>query len=267
MNGARGVAMNNKSKLIVITGCGSGLGAELLVRFIGRGYQVLAVLRRRDDLDIEVQSYIGSQLHILELDLACENAGRKIASQVTSLLETGLYLDAVLFNAAVHYGSSVEDVNFARALDTMTVNFYSVLSATQCLIPVLKRQRSGKLLAISSLSAHIALANDAIYSASKAALERLFESLDVELAPFGIDVGLVVPGAFKSNLMGAAENQSDIASVALNEVVETVIDFVACNLDGFSVPGNQQAKEVLGSLSGKSPKERQQLARSWSGSQ
>ncbi|WP_299770988.1 SDR family NAD(P)-dependent oxidoreductase [uncultured Pseudoteredinibacter sp.] len=256
--------MKAEAKLLVVTGCGGGLGAKLLANFLDQGFHVLAVIRDASQLNEEAQAHLGNRLNVLELDLASVGAGRQIALKVSSLLNAGLSLDAVLFNAAVHYGSAVESMDLDRARDIMDVNFYSVLSAAQCLIPILKKQGFGKLLAISSLSAHIGLENDAIYSASKAALERLFECLDVELAPLGISVGIVIPGAFYSGLIKGSMDYSQEKVAALNEVVVAVSNFIADDLDGFARPGNQQAKVVLGVLSGKTAKERQQLARSWS---
>ncbi len=230
---------------------------------------MLAVIREHTKVTKSLQIPVGleAQLSFLELDLTELDAGRCIKLKVSSILKEGVCLDAVIFNAAKHYGASVESMDFDRARKIMDVNFFSILNVIHHLIPILKSQNSGKLLAISSLSAHLGLSCDSIYSASKAALERLFESLDVELAPFGIGVGLIIPGAFRSKLMGATSNCSSEDDGALDEVLEAVLEFVSSGMVGFSTPGNQQAKRILKDLSGVDAKSRQRLARRWSVSQ
>ncbi len=173
-------------------------------------------------------------------------------------------MDTVIFNAGKHCSDPVEVAELSLARRVMELHFFSVLTCVQNLIPIMNSQGSGKLLAISSLSAHIGLAGDAIYAASKAAVERLFESLSVELAGSGVKVGLVVPGAFESNLIRRKEKHINHENSSLIEVASSVIKFVEADVAGFLCPANQQAEQVLAKLESANSSERQRLAVEWS---
>lgn len=150
----------------------------------------------------------------------------------------------------------------------METNFLSVLRCVQPLLPILRRQGMGSLLAVSSLSAHIGLPGDSLYAASKAALERLFESLLLELQSSGIGVGLVVPSTFQSGLFRSVE---DVPS-ALSDVVDSgpacslavkIVDFIAGGMKGFRLAGDAKAESILAQLYLGDGFDRQKLAESW----
>lgn len=249
--------------LAVITGCSSGLGAVLVRQFIAKNVKVIAVVRDKSNSGAISDLKIHPQLTVMGIDVSDFSACEQISNEIEVEIERGYRLDAVIFNAGVCASFSVSEGDMASARAMMEVNFFSVLNCLQRIVPMMRRQGSGKLLAISSLSAHIGLAGDCAYAASKAALERLFESLSCELKDSGVYSGVLVPGAFASNLNKPA---STMELETVEEVAARALEFIEADLEGFLAPGNVQAAKVLGSLAGATPVRRQALALEWSDS-
>jgi NAD(P)-dependent dehydrogenase (short-subunit alcohol dehydrogenase family) len=108
----------------------------------------------------------------------------------------------VVHNAGVAVGGAFEDVPDAEARRVMETNFWGVLALTRALLPTFRAQRSGRIVIVSSNSAYAGEPANAIYVASKWAIEGWAESLAYELAPFRIGVVLVEPGSYKTEIWG-----------------------------------------------------------------
>jgi len=142
------------------------------------------------------------------------------------LQRSGGRLDAVVHNAGVAVGAAFEDVPEAEARRVMETNFWGVLALTRALLPAFRAQRSGRILIVSSNSAYAGEPANAIYVASKWAIEGWAESLAYEVSPFGIDVVLVEPGSYKTEIWGSSPRILPESSPyrALMQHLEKVID-------------------------------------------
>jgi NAD(P)-dependent dehydrogenase (short-subunit alcohol dehydrogenase family) len=262
---------------VLITGCSSGLGAALVRRCLDDGKRVVATLH---DLNRpgELLAMDGHpQLQILRMDVT--EAGQ--VNDVVGRISEDASLHAVILNAGVHTTSPMESSDAASDRQMFEVNYFGALNCVQAVLPIFRQQACGKIIGISSLSAQIGLPGDGSYAASKAALERMLESLRVEVQPFGIEVSAVVPSSFPSGLI-RQEIMSDVPSCygslmfALRQPrlrdssgrVEDVVQAVMSVMDGanteFRVPGDDVAAEVLGRIHRMSESERQAAVLNWS---
>jgi NAD(P)-dependent dehydrogenase (short-subunit alcohol dehydrogenase family) len=189
--------VRNHRPTVLITGCSSGLGLEIAVELAGRGWQVVASMRdlaRRGDLDERARAAGLEPLDVVELDVAdAESSQRGVAA---AMALTGGRLDALVNNAGTASGGAFEDTDedeWRRVLDT---NLLGAMRLTQLVLPVMRRQRSGRLVLVSSDSARYGNPGLSLYCASKWGLEGWAESLAYEVEPLGVRVTLVEPGNY-----------------------------------------------------------------------
>lgn len=251
-----------EGELVLITGTGSGLGLALSQIYLAAGYSVLAVSRRSMTGILEHRNLYG-----LQLDVAAVGAEGQLREAVEEVMSNGLTLSACIFNAGILRSVQVEKLMPETMSEVMETNFFSIARCVQQLVPILREQGFGSILAVSSLSAHMGLAEDGIYAASKAALERMFESLSLELDGDNIKVGLVVPSVFASGLSKslAATKPDAAAGEVVERLAERVLQFVERGMPGFRLPGDDRAESILSQLYACDGASRMRLALSWSG--
>lgn len=179
-------------KIVLITGCSRGIGhaaAELLAE---KGYVVYATMR---NLNIPSPPP-NKRLYIRLLDVT---DSASIAKVVNEIIEKEGRLDVLINNAGYALGGSVESVSIQEVFDQMNVNFVGVVRTCQEVLPHMRRQKSGRIINISSEQGVYGLPYGAFYTSSKAALESLSEALSIEVLPWNIIVSIVEPGLVATN--------------------------------------------------------------------
>lgn len=187
------------SKVILITGCSSGFGLLTAARLASRGHHVIATMRNLtkkqallDELDER-----NTQADILELDVTDPDS---IAAVMSEIGAKHGYLDVLINNAGYGIGGFFEDLTDEEVRDQMETNFFGVLNVTRQALPLMRPQKRGKIINISSVAGFSASPAFSAYNASKWALEGWSESLRHELKFFGIDVILIEPGTYKTRI-------------------------------------------------------------------
>jgi NAD(P)-dependent dehydrogenase (short-subunit alcohol dehydrogenase family) len=187
------------SRAVLITGCSSGFGRELVPAFLERGWTVIATLRglrERAPLFAAEQAKHPGRLVLLELDVT------SAAQRAAIVGELGTYfggkLDLLVNNAGYGLFGALEDLSEAQLRDQMEVNFFGLSLLIRELLPALRRSR-GRIINLSSVMGYSALPLSSAYCASKYAVEGLSESLYYELGPQGIQVALVEPGRHRTS--------------------------------------------------------------------
>ncbi len=159
------------------------------------GYTVHAAARRLHAIkDIEAK---GAILHQVDL-----RQSEEINAFVSNIIASSGRVDVLVNSAGYGFFGAVEDVPMAAAKEQLEVNLFAVAQMIQAVLPVMRKQRSGKILNISSTGGKSALPLGGWYHASKFALEGLSDSLRSEVRPFGIDVVVVEPGGVKTEWGG-----------------------------------------------------------------
>ena len=173
--------MNNKS--ILITGCSTGIGECLAHGLNARGWRVFATARNVAD----VARLQVAGLESLPLDLADSTSIQTAVAEV--LARTGGRLDALLNNGAYGQAGAVEDLSREALREQFETNLFGTQELTNRLIPVMRRQGSGRILYISSVLGLVAFPYRGAYVASKFALEGLADTLRLELLGSGLGPG------------------------------------------------------------------------------
>jgi NAD(P)-dependent dehydrogenase (short-subunit alcohol dehydrogenase family) len=190
---------------VLVTGCSSGFGLETATLLATRGWRVFAGLRdpdKRGDLDASV-AMAGAPddaLEVVQLDVTDAASIDRAAKQV--LVATGGALDAVVHNAGVSSAGYLEDIPVEEYRRVLETNFFGVVQLTAAVVPAMRERGSGRVVVISSNSAHLPMPLLGPYTASKWAVEGWAEIAAFELAPFGIEVLVVVPGAHRGTALG-----------------------------------------------------------------
>ncbi len=179
------------SRVVLVTGAGSGLGRATAAHLAGVGHLVFGG-------DLEPPSV--PRVTGLRLDVTDPAS---VAAAIDEVLRGPGRVDVLVNNAGFGVAGSVEDTSLEEARAQLEVNFFGVLNASRAVLPAMRRQGSGLIVSISSIGGLIALPFQALYSASKFAVEGLVEALGEEVRPFGIEVVLVEPADFHTGFTRA----------------------------------------------------------------
>lgn len=187
------------SKRWFITGASAGFGYEFVRAAAARGDRVVATSRAVAGLQPLVDEF-GDLVVPLALDVTDRSAAFAAMELAVEKLDG---VDIVVNNAGYGQFGRIEELSEAESRDQMDVNFFGALWITQAALPVMRAQRSGHLVQISSIGGVGAFGGVGIYNASKWALEAMSEALSKEVQGFGINVTLVEPGPFRTLWGGA----------------------------------------------------------------
>ena len=185
-------------KLIVVTGASSGIGRAMARQFARRGAAVAMIGRDPDRLNAAVQT-AGKAAKGYELDLTRLDAIGPSIKAIES--DFGRPIDMLVHAAGTASVGRVEDTPVAVMLETVVLNLVAAMGLANAVAPGMRAREAGKLVFITSGAATFGVPGEAAYSASKSGLERLAESLRIELAGSGITVCVVSPGPVETPLM------------------------------------------------------------------
>jgi NAD(P)-dependent dehydrogenase (short-subunit alcohol dehydrogenase family) len=183
------------SKVWLVTGSASGLGRNIAEAVLASGDRLVATARDPRRLDDLVKKY-GDQVRTAPLDVADEKAAY---AAVQVAVDAFGRLDVVVNNAGYGDVAPFEQLSSERFKAVMDTNFYGVVNVTRAAIPVMRKQKSGCILQISSVGGRLALPGSTPYHAAKWAVGGFTESLAQEMAPFGVKVCALEPGGMRTN--------------------------------------------------------------------
>jgi NAD(P)-dependent dehydrogenase (short-subunit alcohol dehydrogenase family) len=189
------------SKVWLVTGTASGLGRHIAEAVLASGDRLVATARDPRRLDDLVEH--GDRVRIAPLDVADEGAAY---AAVQVALDAFGHLDVVVNNAGYGDIAPFEQLSAERFKALVDTNFYGVVNVTRAVLPIMRTQRSGCILQISSVGGRLALPGSAAYHAAKWAVGGFTEALAQEVAPFGVTVCAIEPGGMRTN-WGARANK------------------------------------------------------------
>ena len=183
------------SKVWLVTGSASGLGRNIAEAVLASGDRLVATARDPRRLEDLLKKY-GDRVRSTPLDVVDEHAAY---AAVQVAVEAFGRLDVVVNNAGYGDVAPFEQLSSARFKAVIDTNFYGVVNVTRAAIPIMRKQKSGCILQISSLGGRLGLPGSAPYHAAKWAVGGFTESLAQEVAPFGVKVCALEPGGMRTN--------------------------------------------------------------------
>jgi NAD(P)-dependent dehydrogenase (short-subunit alcohol dehydrogenase family) len=179
-----------------VTGAARGMGVELVKAALGAGHRVVGTARDAT----KVTAALGEHENLLAVSLDITDPAAARAAVETAVERFGR-IDVLVNNAGNFYAGYFEEISDTQFRAQMETNFFGPLNVTRAVLPVMRRQRSGQVVTVSSSAGIIGQEFCAAYSASKFALEGWMESLRFDVAPYGISTTVLEPGLFRTELL------------------------------------------------------------------
>ncbi|MDQ0175305.1 oxidoreductase [Bacillus chungangensis] len=192
-------------KTAIITGTSSGFGLLTAIELAKNGFYVIATMRdvsKAAKLEELAESHnVKDAIQVQPLDVTSSES----IDQFQVFVNTLTSVDVLVNNAGFAMGGFGEEVAIEEYRRQFETNFFGTIAVTQTVLPSMRQQRSGKIIYLSSISGQIGFPGLSPYVSSKFALEGFSECLRLELKPLGIDVALVEPGSYKTNIWSSGK--------------------------------------------------------------
>jgi len=221
--------MTTHNKTWFITGAGRGMGVDFAKAALAAGHNVVASGRNPDT----VAGALGDSEDLLVVTLDV-TSGQDAQSAVATAVDRFGAVDVLVNNAGNNYAGYFEELTPEQIERQLTVNLFGPMKVTRAVLPVMRNQRSGHIVTISSTAGFAAYEGGTAYATSKFAVDGWMESLAPEIAPFGIHATIVNPGFFRTELL---TNESTIPA---RESIEEYAERNAARREFFAgMNGNQ----------------------------
>jgi len=232
----------------LITGCSAGFGRHLALAALAAGDRVMATARRTEQL-ADLVAAGGGRARGATLDVTDATS---IEEAVAATVDAFGRIDVVVNNAGHGSVGAVEELAMPDLRALMEVMFFGAVAVTKAALPHLRRQGGGAIVQISSMGGQLSMPGFGAYSAAKFALEGLSEALAAEVAPFGVRVLIVEPGAFRTEFGGHRMHRS--RRIGAYEVSTAQTRTAVDGMDG-AQPGDpaKAARAILEALDSADP--------------
>jgi len=221
-------------KVWLITGCSTGFGRALAQEVLAKGYHAAVASRNTDDVKDIVDAYPDTALAVrLDVTVPAEVKG-----SVEATVEHFGQIDVLVNNAGIGYFAAIEESEEEQVRKMFEINVFGLASMTQAVLPVMRKQRSGHILNISSIAGLRSFPGVGFYNATKYAVDGFSEALSKETAPLGIKVTIIAPSGFRTDWAGRSAKDSEIKI----DDYETTAGKNAADLRDYS--GNQPGDPV-----------------------
>ena len=204
--------MNNK-KVWLITGAGRGMGLDFAKAALAAGYTVVASGRESD----RVTKALGQSNEMLAVKLDVTSLADAEAA-VRAAVDRFGRIDVLVNNAASFYAGYFEELTPDQMERQLAASLIGPMNVTRAVLPVMRKQHSGHIISISSTAGFSGFEFGTAYAASKFGLEGWMESLQAEVAPFGINTTIVNPGFFRTELL--TEQSTNFAEPSIKDYDE-----------------------------------------------
>jgi NAD(P)-dependent dehydrogenase (short-subunit alcohol dehydrogenase family) len=201
------------NKVWFITGAGRGMGADIAKAALAAGYKVVATGRNTR----KVAEALGESANLLIVKLDITKPA-DAESAVKAALEEFGRIDVLVNNAANFYAGFFEELTPEQMERQLSTSLVGPMNVTRAILPIMREQRSGLIITISSTAGLIGFEFGSAYAASKFGLEGWMQSLQAEIGPFGIDTITVNPGFFRTELL--TEESTNFAEQAIEDYNE-----------------------------------------------
>ena len=200
----------NVNKIALITGCSSGFGYLIALKFARNGITTFASVRNlNSEGALQLKGIADKEnlpLEIIKIDVTNDESVKK---GVEYIIQKSKRLDILINNAGVGYYGPVEEFSMEEIQSQYDINVLGAIRTVKAVTPFMRRQKKGLIINVSSVAGLVTFPLYGLYSSSKYALEALTDALAFELKPFGIKVCIVEPGSFDTKFRNNVKISSD----------------------------------------------------------
>lgn len=229
-------------KVVLITGASSGIGKVTAEFLSQKGYKVYGTSRSPKK---------GSRsFSMILLDL---NDVVSIENAIKTVVEKEGRIDILINNAGTGITGSIEDTPTIEMQKTFNTNFFGTIDVIKSVLPQMRKQGSGLIINLTSIAGYMGLPFRGVYSSSKSALERVTESIRMEVKNFGIVITNIAPGDFNTNIAANRYHTPVFEDSAYKEVYQKNLDLMDAHVDSGGDP-IKIAKKVYRIINKSNPK-------------
>jgi NADP-dependent 3-hydroxy acid dehydrogenase YdfG len=193
-------------KVWLITGCSTGFGRYLAIEALQLGYKVAVTSRNIEDVQDIVANYPTTAIAVA-LDVTDD---KQIKGAVSATLAAFGTIDVLVNNAGIGYFGAIEESDAAEVKKMFDINFFGLANVTNQILPIMRAQKSGHIINISSIGGMVAFPGVGFYNATKYAVTGYSEALAKETAHLGIKVTIIAPSGFRTDWAGRSANDSTV---------------------------------------------------------
>ncbi|MDQ6723692.1 MAG: SDR family oxidoreductase [Thermoproteota archaeon] len=246
--------MTANQKIAVVTGSSSGIGYEISLILARNNFTTYATMR-----NLQKSSYLKSiaeeeklPLHFVQLDVTDENSTRNAIEKIHD--ESGR-IDVLVNNAGYGLAGALEDLSIEEIKAQYETNVFGLVRTTQAVLPIMRKQKSGMVVNISSGVGRFGIPASSAYVSTKFAVEGLSESMSYEIEPFGIKTVIIEPGVIKTNFLNSMKlaKKSQDSNSPYIQLMKGVEGGMKKMMENGSTP-EFVAKVVLDAITNNNPK-------------
>jgi NAD(P)-dependent dehydrogenase (short-subunit alcohol dehydrogenase family) len=240
-------------KVALVTGSSSGIGFETALLLSKSGFHTYASMRNLEKSKniTEIVNTENLPLRVIQLDV---NDDISVKNAINKIIAENGRIDVIINNAGYGLFSPIEDITLDQVKEQFETNFFGVVRLVKEVLPVMRKQRNGIIVNVSSGAGRVAIPVSSAYVATKFALEELSESMRYELKEFGINIIIIEPGVIRTNFV---ENMKTAGTRSRSE--SPYADLIGRTLKGFgglmdnSSPPKLVAEAILNAITSKEP--------------
>lgn len=187
--------------VILVTGSSTGIGQETALHMARKGHDVYAAVRSPETAT-ELKDLIAAEdlpVSVIKLDLVDPDS---IVTAVAEIMARSGRIDALVNNAGIGGGRAVEETPMHEVREIFETNYFGNVNVLRAVTPIMRQQKSGRIVTVGSLAGRVVMGCHAHYSASKWAMEGLSEALAQEMAEFNVKVAIIEPGCVLTPIWG-----------------------------------------------------------------
>jgi NAD(P)-dependent dehydrogenase (short-subunit alcohol dehydrogenase family) len=244
---------NYNKKVAVVTGSSSGIGLETALLLARSGFQTYSTMRnlKKSKNITEIANIENLPLTVIQLDV---NDDRSVKDAISQIVAENERIDVLINNAGYGLFSPLEDVTLEQVKEQFETNFFGVVRVTSEVLPIMRKQRKGTIVNVSSVAGKVGTPVLSAYAATKFALEGLSESMRYELKEWGINIVIIEPGAIRTKVFENVKT-GDIRSRSESpyaDLIERASKGFGKMMDNSSSP-KLVAETILNAITSKEP--------------
>lgn len=243
-------------KVAVVTGSSSGIGLETALHLARNGFKTYATMRNTNKSDAIKQRSESENLsiEIIQLDVIDDIS---VKNAINTIVEKEGRIDVLVNNAGYGLVGAVEDLSSEEIKNQFDTNVFGVFRTIREVLPTMRKQKSGRIITISSIAGFMGMPVFSAYASSKFAVEGLIESLRHEVSQFGIHACVVEPGMIKTSIIESAPvAKKSIENLAYSEIAQGFGKAMEEMIKNKSSPPSVVAEAVLIAATSENPETR-----------